>query len=165
MYGESAGSYSEMMDEEINNPLYADILERLSKRLKGIEGPLFDVACGSGHMLAMYQQQFDPGRPLVGVDLTEEMVAIASARLGQEAEIRAGDMRRLDFLESASAASVLNFFAMHHIDPDDLLAVRPGEVPRAAAPQEREEDRRGGHPQGQHSDRRQRGGQIPTEAA
>lgn len=116
MYDESADAYSEMMDKEIQLPVYSDVLGRLKCRIAQIPGVLLDTACGSGHMLSMYRERFDGSRPLAGIDLSPRMVAIAKDQLGPDPEIVAGDMRDLNMVKSGSAAAVLNFFAVHHLD-------------------------------------------------
>lgn len=50
------------------------------------------------------------------------MIAIASARLGSNAQTLTGDMRDLARVDSSSAAAVLSFFAIHHVDPKEVLA-------------------------------------------
>ena len=69
----------------------------------------------------MFRERFDDGRPLLGVDLSPRMVAIASKRLGSGGRAVVGDMRELSMVESESAAAVLNFFAVHHLAPDGVL--------------------------------------------
>ena len=58
MYESSADSYSEMMDKEINLPVYKDMLRRLHENIANTPGALLDIACGSGHMLNMYRSLF-----------------------------------------------------------------------------------------------------------
>ena len=48
------------------------------------------------------------------------MVAIAGERLGLGGEVLVGDMRDLSMVGSDSAVGVLNFFAIHHLDPEGL---------------------------------------------
>lgn len=115
MYDQTADSYAQMMDAEIGLPIYADVLGRLQRRIANIAGPLLDTACGSGHMLEMFRERFDPERPLAGVDLSARMIAIAGARLGAGAHLWVGDMRVLADIETGSCAAVLNFFALHHL--------------------------------------------------
>ncbi len=123
MYESTAESYAQMMDAEIGLPVYADVLARLSQRIEGLAGPVVDTSIGSGHMLFKYRQELDPQRRLVGVDLSPRMVSIARAKLGHGAEVYVGDMRDLGRVESGSAAAVVSYFAIHHLDSD--------EVPRA----------------------------------
>ena len=120
MYDTNADSYTKMMDAEIDLPLYADVLERLCKRIRDVPGTVIDSSCGSGHMLSRYHEQYDPKRPLVGIDLSPRMVEIASERLGAGATIMAGDMRDLAVIEDDSAAALLSFFAIHHLDPEGV---------------------------------------------
>jgi ubiquinone/menaquinone biosynthesis C-methylase UbiE len=121
MYEKTADSYSEMMDQEMQLPIYSDMLGRLNDRIAQISGALLDTACGSGHMLSMYRECFDANRPLAGVDLSPRMVAIARNRLGPDAKIVVGDMRDLSMVKTESTAAVLNFFAVHHLDQQGVL--------------------------------------------
>ena len=116
MYDATADSYTEMMDKEIELPVYAEVLGRLHTRIRNTPGTLIDTACGSGHMLSMYHERFEPLRALVGVDLSPRMVAITQKRLGSGASVIVGDMRNLSEIESCSAAAILNYFAIHHLD-------------------------------------------------
>jgi len=118
MYDETAESYTAMMDAEIGLPMYAETLSRFSESIANVQGVLIDTSCGSGHMLSMYRDRFDRTRQITGVDLSPRMVAKASIQLGSEAEILVGDMRDLVFAKVGSAAGVISFFAIHHLDPE-----------------------------------------------
>ena len=121
MYEQSAKSYAEMMDSEIDLPVYADTLGRLAERIVDIPGSVVDTSCGPGHMLLRYHEHFDPERSVIGVDLSPRMVAIARSHLGATAKVMTGDMRNLAAVEGGSAAAVLSFFAIHHIGPEDVV--------------------------------------------
>ena len=95
LYEGSAESYATMMDSEIDLPLYAATLGRLYKRILDVPGPVVDTACGPGHMLLKYRQSYDADRPLIGLDLSPRMAALARARLGAGVEVITGDMRDL----------------------------------------------------------------------
>lgn len=120
-YDISADTYSDMMDSEINLPVYADTLGRLAERIVNVPGPIVDTSCGSGHMLSKYREHYDPQRPLIGVDLSPRMVSIARSRLNDAAEILNGDMRDLVGIEPGSTAAVLSFFALHHLNPAEVV--------------------------------------------
>lgn len=120
MYDATAESYADMMDNEIGLPVYTEVLGRLRAAIVNTPGTLVDTACGSGHMLSMYHEHFEPRRPLVGVDLSPAMVAITRKRLGSGARVIVGDMRDLPDIESCSAAAVLNFFSIHHLDVEGV---------------------------------------------
>lgn len=122
MYDETADSYAEIMDAEIDLPVYSDTLERLHRRIINTPGILIDTACGSGHMLSMYHERYDQVRPLLGIDLSPRMVAIAGKRLGSSAQVMIGDMRDLSTVDAGTAVAVMNFFALHHLDPEGVRA-------------------------------------------
>lgn len=119
LYESSAESYAEMIDAEIDLPVYRDTLGRLAGRIDGLSGALVDTSCGGGHMLLMYRENFDWERALIGVDLSPRMCEIAGLRLGP-GNVRLGDMRDMSSIPSRSASAVLSFFAIHHIDDDDI---------------------------------------------
>ena len=133
MYEATANAYAEMMDGEISATVYADILGRTAKAIADKPGVLIDTACGSGHMLARYVTEFEPGRAVVGVDLSPQMVDITQARLGAKHTTTLGDMRHLEGIPDAQAAGLLNFFALHHLDPDGIHTAL-GEWYRVLAP-------------------------------
>lgn len=118
MYNETAENYAGMMDAEMQSPVYANMLGQLAVSLDNVEGPVIDTSCGSGHMLAMYQQQFDADRLLIGSDLSAEMVRISQQRLGDGATVKQADMCNLSFLDDNSVAGLISFFAIHHLDVD-----------------------------------------------
>ena len=120
LYESTADSYAAMMKTEIGLPVYTDTLSRLHERLRNLEGPLIDTSCGSGHMLQLYSERFDSDRKLIGIDLTPQMVEIAKKRLGSLASVEVGDMRSLSMIADESAAAVLSFFALHHLDMESV---------------------------------------------
>jgi ubiquinone/menaquinone biosynthesis C-methylase UbiE len=118
-YDASADAYAAIMDSDIESPLYTDVLARLAERIAGLPGALVDTACGPGHLLRLYHDQFNPTRALIGIDLSPGMVSLALKKLGPAATVQQGDMRDLPHLETGIAASVISFFALHHVDADD----------------------------------------------
>lgn len=120
MYDTTAETYSSMMDTVIDDPMYADILQRLQSRIENIPGKIVDAPCGSGHMLSMYHENYDPERPLFGVDLSPQMVEITQRRLGAAAETAVCDIRQLEMLADNSVAAVISHFGFHHLDLDGV---------------------------------------------
>jgi ubiquinone/menaquinone biosynthesis C-methylase UbiE len=120
MYESTANAYAAMMDNEIKLPIYRDVLGRLQENIAGLPGSLIDTACGSGHMLAMFRSQYDPDRSLIGIDLSPGMAALSEKLLGEDACVLVGDMRSLAVIGSGTAAAVINFFAIHHLDPEGI---------------------------------------------
>ncbi len=122
MYDDTAASYSKMMDGEIDLPFYSDIFTQIQACIANLSGPIIDTSCGSGHMLYHYHTNYESERPLLGVDLSPEMVKIAEEKLGSAANIYEGDMRHLNREDFPPAASILSFFALHHLSSDDIPA-------------------------------------------
>jgi ubiquinone/menaquinone biosynthesis C-methylase UbiE len=122
LYESSADSYADMMNSEIEQTLYTDTLGRLAERIADLSGALVDTSCGPGHMLQRYHELFDPDRSLIGIDLSPRMVELAKSRLGTAAVVSVADMRNLRGIGTASAAAVLSFFAIHHLEPDGVSA-------------------------------------------
>ena len=120
LYDETAESYARMMDEEIELPIYSETLARLAESITDVAGPVVDTSCGPGHMLWLYRARFDPERAVMGVDLSQRMVGVARARLGPDARVVVGDMRRLTQLSSDSIAGVISFFAIHHLGSEEV---------------------------------------------
>ena len=119
-YEENADSYNSMMDVEIDLPMYAAALSGLAQRIATIDGAVLDSSCGTGHMLERLKDQYAPGRQLLGVDLSPQMVAISQQRLGCAATVVEGDMSTLCHVPDGSCAAVLSFFALHHVDVEGM---------------------------------------------
>ncbi len=66
MYEDTADSYAQMMDAEIDLPVYSDVLGRLRDRIADKPRAVVDTVCGSGHLLSKYHERFEPNRPLLG---------------------------------------------------------------------------------------------------
>jgi ubiquinone/menaquinone biosynthesis C-methylase UbiE len=120
LYDSSVESYAQMMEAEIELPIYAEILTRLEKRIASLEGPLLDSSCGTGHLIELYGQHCNATRQLIGVDLSPAMAAHAQNRLGNRAKIEVGDMRNLSAIAPASLAAMLSFFAVHHLGQAEI---------------------------------------------
>ncbi len=120
-YESSADSYNSMMDTEIDLPMYATALSGLAERIAALNGAVLDSSCGSGHMLERLKE-YTPGRTLLGIDLCPRMVAISRRRLGSSATVVEGDMRSLSHVAGGTCATVLSYFALHHVDLTALHA-------------------------------------------
>lgn len=79
---------------------------------------LLDVACGPGYVAAAAARR---GSSVVGVDLSSEMVSLASAQ-HPDLEFRIGDAEKLDFEDNSFDAVVMNFGMLHLACPEDAIA-------------------------------------------
>lgn len=80
-------------------------------------GVLVDVGCGPGYLVAEMAQTF-PGLNITGVDISEEMVELATknyvgSTFAQRVRFRQGDIQDLPFEES-SVDFVVSTLSLHH---------------------------------------------------
>ncbi|CAJ1353084.1 unnamed protein product [Effrenium voratum] len=118
-YAKEAEGYEKIVDEDLKTKkeLYHKVVATF---LKGVDaGPVLDVSCGPGHVLERVAA-VEP-RPLLGSDICQEMLDLASKRL-PSATFRRADMTDLTqaFPEAASIAGIMNMFAVHHVDEAGL---------------------------------------------
>ena len=73
---------------------------------------VLDIGCGTGALLMMIHER-KKGARLFGVDLSEEMIKVAQAKLGNAADLAVSDSEKLPF-ESGSFDLVLCTFSFHH---------------------------------------------------
>jgi ubiquinone/menaquinone biosynthesis C-methylase UbiE len=79
---------------------------------------VLDVCCGTG-LVAI--AALERGADVVGVDISEEMVAVANAKR-LRAGFRAGDAESLPFPDAAFDRVICNFGLYHLADPDQAIA-------------------------------------------
>jgi trans-aconitate 2-methyltransferase len=99
-----------------------EVLERID--LRGDETVL-DAGCGTGRVTEHLADRLPRGR-LIAVDNSEPMLEQARARLGDRAEIRRADLRRLELPEQVDV--VISTATFHWIEDHDLLFASLAEV-------------------------------------
>lgn len=104
-------------------------LDRCWRRqaVKGLHGHVLDVACGTGDMVLELQKR---DCSVTGVDLSEEMLAIAK-RKAPQAEYRLADVERLPFGDASfdavtCAFGVRNFVHLEQGLHEMLRVLKPG---------------------------------------
>lgn len=114
-------------------------------------GPLLDLACGDGHLLALLAASIGsavPGRPLLGVDFSAGELAAAHARLGDGVALHRARAQALPLADASVAVVSCHMALMLMAEPErvvaelrrvlmpggHLLAVVPAAAPRGAAP-------------------------------
>lgn len=107
--------------DRISGPMQAlgqAVLERLS--LEGAE-TVPDAGCGSGRVTQALIARLPQGR-VIGVDVSESMVAAARKRLGPDADIRRADLLELEReLGGETVDAVLSTATFHWITDHDAL--------------------------------------------
>ena len=114
--------------DRMNHLMTAGLDRRWRKSaVQGLHGKVLDVACGTGDMAVELLRQ---GCSVTGVDLSEEMMAIAKQKAPQ-AEYKLADAERLSF-EDASfdavtcAFGVRNFVHLEQGIKEMLRVLKPG---------------------------------------
>ena len=117
-YDSAAQAYADhLSDELLHKPLDRHLLNRFAEATRG-QGLVADLGCGPGHITRYLRQQ---GVTVCGVDLSENMVAVARTR-NPEIEFRNEDMRSLS-AQAGSLTGIVLFYSIVHFAPDELLPV------------------------------------------
>ena len=92
IYGKAAIDYDKFWDF-YSAPSYSKTLARINLE----EGSkVLDLGCGTGELLKILEDCF-PSSDLTGIDLTEEMLAIAKQKLSSRVELLLGTVTNLPF--------------------------------------------------------------------
>lgn len=97
------GGFASVYDMFMDNIPYDDWLRYLKGLLekRGIcDGVVVELACGTGEMT---KRLSETGYNMIGVDLSEEMLAVAREKCSEEVLLLHQDMRELDLYGSVSA--------------------------------------------------------------
>jgi len=106
-------SYPTIADEALNKPFQT----------------VLDIGCGTGALLQMIQQERKNARPF-GVDLSEQMIQVAKAKLGEKADLRVSDSEKLPFPNEAFDLVMCTYSFHHYPNPGAVLL----EIRRVLAP-------------------------------
>jgi SAM-dependent methyltransferase len=117
-YDALAEKYAEALFDELRDkPLDRALLACFAEEVKKSDaGSVLELGCGPGqvarHLHAL-------GVPMVGVDASHAMIAIARKR-SPSIDFRRGDMLALDDAEG-TYAGVIAFYAIVHLAPEELV--------------------------------------------
>lgn len=125
-FGRQAAGYDQGMRGQHARSLYPLLLARLARIPFRTA---LDLGCGTGEMMRLLLQA-DPARELYGLDLSEEMLAEARAKLQGRAVLTVGDSESLPYPDSAFDVVYCNDSFHHYPAPDKVL----GEVRRVLKP-------------------------------
>ena len=132
-YNTSAyGSFAYVYDIFMDNVDYQTWGKWLKQQhaAQGItDGLVLDLGCGTGALTAQVLEQ-DPRRQVTGLDLSEQMLAQARARLGDRVNLVQGDSEHLPFPDQSFDVVYCCDSFHHYPDPAAVLA----EVGRVLVP-------------------------------
>ena len=92
IYGRAAKNYDKFWDFYIV-PSYSKTLARIDLQKSS---KILDLGCGTGELLKILEDRF-PSSELTGIDLTEEMLAVAKQKLSDNVELLLGSATNLPF--------------------------------------------------------------------
>lgn len=89
---------------------------------------ILEIGFGTGHCLVALAKAVGPVGRVIGLDISEGMLAIARERLGQEGlselvDLHLGDAANLDFLEAGSLDGVFMSFTLELFDNPEIPRV------------------------------------------
>lgn len=114
-YDRVAAEYAARFSDELaHKPLDRALLDCFAEGVRGA-GPVGDVGCGPGQIARALHER---GLPVVGIDLSPEMVALAR-RLNPALDFRQGTMLALE-VDDAAWGGIAAFYSIIHLPPDDL---------------------------------------------
>ena len=96
-FNQQAATYDKDIKGQHARSLYPVLLEKLSHI--PFQSAL-DLGCGTGEMLKLILQK-DPHKELCGIDLSEEMLAVAKSKLPEQVKLLLGDSEALPFPDNA----------------------------------------------------------------
>ena len=108
-FDKEAANYDQSARFELVRSRYRFVIEEIQKHQFKT---WLDVGCGTGVLLSAIGQQ-RTGAQLFGVDLSEEMIKVARARLGEKADLKVSDSERLPF-EDRKFDLISCTFSFHH---------------------------------------------------
>ena len=125
-FNQQAPSYDNDMRGQHARSLYPALLKRLSQI------PFYsalDLGWGTGEMMKRILEE-DSSKQLYGIDLSDEMLAVARKKLPEQAKLLLGDSESLPFLERSFDVVYCNDSFHHYPAPENVL----GEIHRVLKP-------------------------------
>ena len=128
-FSKDAAGYDESKRYASLRQVYPKIVaEVLTEPFKNV----LDVGCGTGALLSQIQEH-RKNVNLFGIDLSQEMINVAHAKLGSTADLRVSESERLPFKNGAFDLVICTFSFHHHPNP----AVVFKEIGRVLSPEGR----------------------------
>lgn len=116
-FNRQAATYDKDIKGQHARSLYPILLERLSHIQ--FQSAL-DLGCGTGEMLKLILQK-DTHKELCGIDLSEEMLAVAKSKLPEQVNLLLGDSESLPFPDNAFDVVYCNDSFHHYPAPQNVL--------------------------------------------
>ena len=126
MPGGSSSAFGPLPVTDPDGRRFASSYHALSERLAAItgmlpDGPLLDLACGDGHLLALLAPSSGRGRPRLGVDLSAGELAVARARLGDSVTLLQARAQALPLADASVAVISCHMALMLMAEPEAVV--------------------------------------------
>ena len=116
-FNQQAATYDKDIKGQHARYLYPALLEKLSHI--PFQSAL-DLGCGTGEMLKLILQK-DPFKELYGIDISEEMLAVAKSKLPEQVQLFQGDSEMLPFSDGSFDVVYCNDSFHHYPSPQNVL--------------------------------------------
>lgn len=116
-FNQQAATYDKDIKGQHARSLYPALLEKLSHI--PFQSAL-DLGCGTGEMLKLILQK-DPLKELYGIDISEEMLAVAKSKLPEQVQLFQGDSEMLPFSDGSFDVVYCNDSFHHYPPPQNVL--------------------------------------------
>ena len=116
-FNQQAATYDKDIKGQHARSLYPALLEKLSHI--PFQSAL-DLGCGTGEMLKLILQK-DPHKELYGIDISEEMLAVAKSKLPEQVQLFLGDSELLPFSDGSFDVVYCNDSFHHYPAPQNVL--------------------------------------------
>ena len=116
-FNQQAATYDKDIKGQHARSLYPALLEKLSHI--PFQSAL-DLGCGTGEMLKLILQK-DPLKELYGIDISEEMLAVAKSKLPEQVQLFLGDSEMLPFSDGSFDVVYCNDSFHHYPSPQNVL--------------------------------------------
>ncbi len=114
-FNETAENYNNSFDGKYVKPMYEYILSYFTDKE---EATILDIGCGSGNILA---ELVNGKRKLFGIDLSDNMIAVAKKRLNENAILQVADAKEIPFQENQFEYIICNASFHHYPYPMQTL--------------------------------------------
>lgn len=115
-FNETAEDYNNSDDGKFVEPMYDIIVEEIQK---SDCGKILDVGCGNGNLFThILNDEYE----LFGVDFSENMIAEANRKCGDNASFSVADAEKLPFDDNTFDIIVCNASFHHYMHPNEVLS-------------------------------------------
>lgn len=115
-FDSQAENYDNSHDGKFVLPMYNEILRRIEK---ANVRALLDIGCGTGNVLA---RLMNTDISLLGIDISDKMIEVATGRLGERARLITGDAENLPYADESVDFIVCNASFHHYSHPQKVLS-------------------------------------------